>query len=238
MESKKAEHLNLDRNRSSILLVGLVCGTALTLMSFEYTQFELVQEKNLMGLSEDECTIWGTPPVMPVTLVTTPPAQHTESKSEEIIEEAEDAIQEVEDDNEDEFENKDFPTLPKVSSTLGGPTSTTIIDSITTMIPDPVFPDQMPEFPGGSEAMMEFLSNKIVYPEECRQNHIGGKTFIQFTVEMDGSITDIQVVKAKHHLLGKEAAKVVGEMPNWIPGMKDNKKVRVRFTLPVNFVLD
>lgn len=233
MESKKSDQANLEKNRSSIMLLGLVCGTALALMSFEYANYELKQEKNLMSSVDNEVDFWLEP--MYEVFKPAPPVQQEISHSEEVMVDPEPELSENELQEEDAQELLVFTPPGKVPIGIGGPPTITKIDSIPE---EPVFPDKMPEFPGGTVEMMNFLSSRIVYPESCKINGVHGKTFVQFTVEKDGSITDIAVVKSPHKLLTKEAAKVVGEMPNWIPGYKNNKKVRVRFTLPINFVLD
>jgi len=105
--------------------------------------------------------------------------------------------------------------------------------------PDEVFSfaEVMPEFEGGQQAFHEYLSKKLQYPAIAREAEIQGTVFISFTVETDGSITDVQVVRGVHRLLDEEAVRVISEMPPWQPGLQQNHPVRVRFTLPVSFRL-
>ena len=98
--------------------------------------------------------------------------------------------------------------------------------------------ENMPEFPGGSMAMMQYLSGNIKYPEEARDNNIQGRVIIQFIVEKDGSISNAKVVKSVHELLDSEALRCVSAMPAWTPGSHQGKPVRVRYTIPVNFTLN
>ena len=95
--------------------------------------------------------------------------------------------------------------------------------------------ENMPEFPGGSMAMMQYLSGNIKYPEEARDNNIQGRVVIQFVVEKDGSISNAEVVKSVHELLDSEALRCVSAMPAWTPGTQQGKPVRVRYTIPINF---
>lgn len=95
--------------------------------------------------------------------------------------------------------------------------------------------ENMPEFPGGNMAMMQYLSGNIKYPEEARDNNIQGRVVIQFVVEKDGSISDVKVVKSVHELLDSEALRCVSAMPAWTPGTQEGKPVRVSFTIPINF---
>ena len=80
--------------------------------------------------------------------------------------------------------------------------------------------EQMPQFPGGPQALFEYLSKNIKYP-----------------VERDGSITDVKVAKSVDPSLDKEAQRVVRSMPHWIPGKQNGSAVRVKYTVPVTFRL-
>ena len=97
--------------------------------------------------------------------------------------------------------------------------------------------EQMPTYPGGLEALNDYLMKHIKYPVIAEENGIQGKVIVTFVVEKDGSITDIVVVKSVDPALDKEAKRVVGTMPHWIPGKQNGSTVRVKFTLPVTFRL-
>ena len=92
-------------------------------------------------------------------------------------------------------------------------------------------------FPGGTAELMKYLQKNIKYPSICQEQGIQGRVIVQFVVEKDGSITDVQVIKAINPYLDKEAVRVVSTMPKWSPGKQRGKPVRVRFTLPVTFRL-
>ena len=98
--------------------------------------------------------------------------------------------------------------------------------------------EKAPAFPGGQKAMMEYLMKNIKYPAACQEAGIQGRVIVQFVVEKDGSIADVQVIKAVNPYLDKEAVRVVSTMPKWSPGKQRGKPVRVRFTLPVTFRLN
>ncbi|MDO5446721.1 MAG: energy transducer TonB [Prevotellaceae bacterium] len=97
--------------------------------------------------------------------------------------------------------------------------------------------EQMPDFPGGMSALMQYLSKHIKYPVVAEENGIQGRVIVTFVVEKNGSITDVQVVKSVDPSLDKEAVRVVKSMPNWIPGKQNGSAVRVKYTLPVTFRL-
>ena len=96
----------------------------------------------------------------------------------------------------------------------------------------------MPEFPGGTEALIKFLQDNVTYPQIAKENNIEGRVLCQFVVEKDGTITDIQVVRSGGDAsLDKEAVRVLRLMPKWKPGKQQGKPVRVKYTVPVNFKL-
>ncbi len=97
--------------------------------------------------------------------------------------------------------------------------------------------EDMPKFPGGYVAMLQYLQGNIRYPEEARDNNIQGRVLIQFIVEKDGSISNAEVVKSVHELLDAEAMRCISNMPAWKPGTNQGKAVRVTFTVPINFKL-
>lgn len=99
------------------------------------------------------------------------------------------------------------------------------------------YPEQMPEFPGGGDALDQFLKENLKYPEEAKNKQIQGKVYVGFVVEKDGSVTNIQIRKSAHPLLDAEAMRVVKLMPKWKPGSMRGKTVRTRYTLPVIFSL-
>ena len=97
--------------------------------------------------------------------------------------------------------------------------------------------EQMPSFPGGPSALMQYLSSNIKYPVVAEENGVQGRVVCTFVVERDGSITDVRVVKSVDPSLDKEAVRVVKSMPKWIPGKQNGSAVRVKYTVPVTFKL-
>ena len=95
--------------------------------------------------------------------------------------------------------------------------------------------EESASFPGGLEAMMEFLGRNTKYPDQALENGIQGRVYVQFVVYKDGSIKDVEVVNGSHEILNEEAVRVVKSMPKWVPGKQGGKSVNSRFTLPVKF---
>ena len=97
--------------------------------------------------------------------------------------------------------------------------------------------EDMPEYPGGNEALIQYLSSSIKYPESCKEEHIEGQVLITFVVEKTGRVSDVKVIKSVHPELDAEAKRVIEAMPDWKPGKQRGEEVRVQFTIPVTFNL-
>ena len=95
--------------------------------------------------------------------------------------------------------------------------------------------EQMPEFPGGMPAMIEFLQTNLNYPKDAKKQNVGGRILVMFVVEADGSISNVRVAKKVFPSLDAEALRVVKAMPKWNPGKEKGKPVRVNFTIPIVF---
>lgn len=97
--------------------------------------------------------------------------------------------------------------------------------------------EKMPEFPGGEQALMDFIGTNIKYPQNAIDRRIEGRVFVQFIVEPDGSVTNIKVARGIGGGCDEEAVRVVKMMPKWIPGEAFGEKVRVSYYLPINYKL-
>lgn len=91
--------------------------------------------------------------------------------------------------------------------------------------------DEMPIFPGGDEALRNFIANNIRYSE----NDKSGRVFVYFVVEKDGRIERASIARSVDPVLDAEALRVVKLMPKWKPGKNKGKPVRVSYTIPINF---
>lgn len=97
--------------------------------------------------------------------------------------------------------------------------------------------EEMPVYPGGMAAMMDFFNKNMKYPKEAFDAKQEGRVIAQFVVEKDGSITDAHIVKSVSPALDAEALRIVNAMPNWTPGRQNGKPVRVKYTVPISFKL-
>lgn len=98
--------------------------------------------------------------------------------------------------------------------------------------------EQMPEYPGGMRAGLEFMARNLRYPTKAQEAGKQGCVIVQFVVRKDGSLSDFKVLRPVAPWLDAEAIRVISTMPKWKPGMQDGKPVSVKFTLPVTFMLE
>jgi TonB family protein len=98
--------------------------------------------------------------------------------------------------------------------------------------------EEQPEFPGGSTELYKIIGERLEYPAKAREMGIEGRVFIQFIIDENGQVTDAKPVKGIGAGCDEAAAKVISELPAFIPGKQRGKNVKVRMVLPVVFTLD
>ncbi len=94
-----------------------------------------------------------------------------------------------------------------------------------------------PEFPGGEQTLRQLIADKMKYPKEAMEKSISGTVYLRFLIEKTGKVSIVEIQKGVHELLDNEAIRVIKELPYFIPGEQDGKKVNVWFSIPVAFKL-
>ncbi len=97
--------------------------------------------------------------------------------------------------------------------------------------------EQMPEFPGGQNALMAWLQKNLEYPEEAREQGLEGRVFVQFTVYATGVCGNFSILKSPSPILSNAALKTIKKMPKWKPGMQNGKPVNTMMRLPILYKL-
>ncbi len=228
MEIKKSEKADLEKGKSTALLIGFVVALSVLFVALEWTQRD--KKIDLSGIIAAEVTL--EEEMVPITLpekktVPPPPQSVTVAEIIEIVEddaEIEETTLASTDDQTEYIEIKEIANIA-------------VEEEPEEEAPFMVV-EKMPEFPGGQAALMQYLQKNIKYPAVCRENNIQGRVLIQFIVNRDGTIVEPEVVKSVNPYLDKEALRVISGMPKWTPGEQRGKPVRVKFTVPVNFKLN
>lgn len=229
MEVKKAPKANIETQKTTFLLMGMVVALAVLFVGFEWSSTISKLDETVIVqdvLAEEEIEITQREPEPPP-----PPPPPPEPELPEII----DVVEEKVENKIDLSSLEDDQSKAQIETYTPPPPPKPVEEEATEEIF--VVVEQQPEFPGGTGALMKFLGDNIKYPVIAQENGIQGRVITTFVVERDGSITDVQVVRGQDPSLDKEAVRVIKTMPKWKPGQQRGKPVRVRFTLPVQFRL-
>jgi periplasmic protein TonB len=224
MDTKKSSKADLESKRVLFIQLGLIITLAIVLVAFEWKTYDRVLtdlgERDVVEIPEEmvEITRQEQPPPPPE-----PPPQTTQFKIvEDDVEIEDDFIIDADVDMETEIEAYIPPVFEEE-----------VVEEEEIFI---VVEDQ-PEFPGGDEARIRFLSENIRYPQMARESGIQGIVFVTFVVETDGSITNVRVLRGIGGGCDEEAIRVIKSMPQWKPGRQRGRAVRVQFNMPIRFTL-
>lgn len=238
MEIKKTYKADLEHTKNTGLLLGYIFALALLFVAFEWTTREYIETEPVVYAASYASMEEEVPPVtQPIffTAAVAPPAD-----APQVAE-----ILDIVDDNTEITEEaiqSSEATTEAISGPVGhvsGPVATGPVATEEASDEGEVFQvvEQMPEFPGGMDALMLYLGKNIKYPASAQENGIQGRVIIEFTVNKDGSIVDPVVRKSLDPACDKESMRVIKAMPRWKPGKQRGKAVRVRYTVPVLFRL-
>lgn len=95
--------------------------------------------------------------------------------------------------------------------------------------------EEMPSFPGGEKALMQYIKDNTYYPEEMCEGAAQGRVMVGFVINEDGSISDVKVLRSLTPEFDEVAVKIVKGMPRWNPGKQNGKAVKTKYTVPVSF---
>lgn len=219
MEIKKNRNLNNENLRFPIVLMAFLFVGGLLLASFTYTTS---LERDFQGVVRESAT------EIAYSLEEKAPEIKQEAKEQEPTPPPQPVIVII----------PPSPNPPK--PTPPGPPTPPLPPPAPPIPPAPAieFPDVEAMFPGGAAALQNWINSNVIYPETSIVMEDQGRVFLSFVVEVDGSITGIQVVKELTKELDREAKRVARQMPNWIPGEVAGKRVRTRCSLPIVFTLE
>lgn len=228
MEVKKTENASLENKRLIFVELGFVFALVVVFLAFSYSSKEqtaAVLDAGPQEAIEEE--------IIPITQETPPPPPEQAkmpvlSDQIDIIEddiEVEDNILNLEDDDDLGVEIMDY---------VEGPEEETIEEEA---IPFQLV-EQKPSFKGGdANEFSKWVNQRLVYPEIAKENGVQGRVMLQFTVNADGTVSNVKVLRGVDPSLDKEAVRVVSSSPKWTPGKQRDRAVKVTYTFPVIFQL-
>ena len=225
METKKYEHRRMERKIPLFYMIGLNVALLLTILAFEVKTDPLepkIPDSN--GGSIFDSLIY-----IPATKFEPPKPKPTSYDINEVKEEI--AKTDV------KIDEPVIETDPINEGDIGD-----VFEGLPEIIDNPadepfIFVEEMPSYPGGWSKFYEFLSDNIKYPKQAQRIGIEGRVHLQFTIERDGSISDLIVVKGMEGGLNEEALRVMKLIPKFNPGKQRGKPVRVKQAISINFTL-
>jgi periplasmic protein TonB len=236
MEIKKSKKADLEGQKSTSMLLGYIFALGAMFAAFEWTTRDYKETEPVVYAAYASMEEEVPPVTQPIFQAAPPPPAETPQVAEIL-----DIV-----DNDEEIEEEEIQSTEDTNQAITGPSSAVSSGFTTGPIAtgevsdeEEIFQvvEQMPEFPGGMQKLLEYLGKNIHYPTMAQENGIQGRCIIEFVVNKDGSIVDPKVVKSLDPSCDKEAMRVVKSMPKWKPGLQRGKPVRVRYTVPVSFRL-
>ena len=230
MELKKSPKADLGNKKLLFLEIGLIISLGVTYLAFNYTTDDVAKstlEENQVAEEVEEVMITEpleTPPPPPVEVPEIAFSDQIDIVDDDI--EVEDIIIESEDDEDFEITIMDY--------------AAEVVEE--EVVEEEAIPFQLveekPSFQGGdANQFSKWVNQRLVYPEIAKENGVQGRVTLQFTVEKDGSITKVKVLRGVDPSLDKEAVRVVSSSPKWKPGKQRDRAVPVTYTFPVFFQL-
>ena len=229
MEIKKTEKASMENKRFLFTEIGMVIALLIVWGAFSYTS----REKKVATLEADQ-TVVEVEDMVPITEETPPPPEAAPkipilSDQIDIVDDnikVDDSMfQNIEDSNEG-FEIMDY-----IES---APEEETIEEEA---IPFQLV-EEKPSFNGGdANEFSKWVNSRLVYPEIAEENGVQGRVTLQFTVNADGTVSNVKVLRGVDSSLDKEAVRVVSSSPKWKPGKQRDRAVKVTYTFPVIFQL-
>ena len=222
MELKKNPKVDLRRYSGLFLEVGFVVAIGAVLLTLNYS----VNTKNTVVFGELKDVI-AEEGIVPITRqqATTPPPPPEVPKVAEVI-------NIVDDDTnlDDELEIEDIEANQETEIIVVKRQEEEEDDEIFIIV------EEIPEFPGGEAALHRFMIEHTKYPKNAKKNKVSGTVYVQFVINENGEIENVQIPSSVDPALDREAIRVVKSMPNWIPGKIRGKPVKALQTLWFDFV--
>jgi len=226
MEVKKTPKADLESKKTVFLQIGLVVVLSLVLVAFEWTSTDVNVD---FSLQEEDIEV--EEEIIPITRQeeVKPPPPPPPPAVADILNIVEDDVEldeelEIMDTEMSQDDIVDFSNMVFEEETRDEGEIFMIVE-------------EMPEFPGGNEALQKYLAQSVRYPVIAQENGIQGRVYIQFVINQNGEVTNATILRGVDPSLDREALRVVEAMPKWKPGKQRNRPVRVSYTVPINFVL-
>lgn len=227
MELKKNKKYELESKRPLFFGIGMIISLSLTILAFEWKSpiDPVVYEK---PVEEEPWFVMEEPKITKQDIPELPKPKAEKQVISDAVK-----IKEVE-ELTNVLETEDHKI--DIESTIDDIISD---EPVKVEIPEEPFivVEEMPEFPGGEQALLSFIAKNIKYPKPAKRMGIEGRVTVSFVIDQDGSITNIEVLRGIGAGCDEEAIRVLKLLPNFSPGKQRGVPVKVQMQLPVNFRL-
>ena len=228
MEVKKTPKANLENRRTLYGEIGLVVALLIV-----WGAFSMGSSEKKTSILQDDTQIVEVEDMVPITQETPPPPP--EAPKIPVLSDQIDIV------NDDIKVEDNFASLED-NANLGVEIMDYVEEVKEETVEEEAIPFQLeeekPSFQGGdANTFSKWVQSKLVYPEIAKENGVQGRVTLQFTVEKDGSVTNVKVLRGVDSSLDKEAVRVVQSSPKWKPGKQRDRTVKVTYTFPVMFQL-
>ncbi|WP_299578912.1 energy transducer TonB [uncultured Sunxiuqinia sp.] len=226
MKTKKTKKADLEGKRSLFLSIGLVLSLSFVLLAFSWKT--PVNQTDAFDQVD-----WGVPDDIVIPL--------TRPEKKEVLPPVQTVVEFTLVDNQTEIEDEHLEIFNSEITDEGIDVDALLANRKDDAYEDKTviynFVDEMPEFPGGKQALLNYIGKTVNYPVIAQENGIQGKVYVNFVVNADGQVGNVSVVRPVDPSLDKEAIRVVESMPRWKPGKQAGRAVRVFYHVPISFVL-
>ena len=225
MEEKKSPKANLENKKLMFTQIGMIIALLVTWLAFEHKSYDkreidpsLLRQPEVVEEEMVEITKQEEPKPQPVEV----PKQTTQL---EIV--------------QDDVETEDININADVQQdeVIEDYVAPEVVDE--EVVEQEIFQivEEMPSYPGGERALLEYVAKNIKYPQIARETGIQGRVFVGFVVEPDGSVSNVKILRGIGGGCDEEAMRVIKSLPKWKPGKQRGKAVRVSYQIPVVFKL-
>ena len=233
MEIKKSAKANLENKKLLFTEIGLIIALVVVYIAFDWSTSD-----KQVSVFEETAEVVEAEEMIPITQETPPPPPTAAPKIPILSDQIDIVDDEIQvDDNLFMNLEDDASMGVEIMDYVAEVAEETIIEEAVPF--DAISFEQRPTFNGGDarEEFPKWVYSQLEYPDVARENGISGRVFLQFTVEKDGTVTNVRVLRGVDPALDQEAIRVVQSSPKWTPAKQRDKAVRVSFSFPIVFQL-
>lgn len=236
MELRKTKKADVEQYRTMAFLIGVVVAMSLLFVALEFS-YSIVDDDTADDADDAFVEELEIQPVMPVQNMVALKEKSKEAQSDNIVA-AEENTAVPEEIAKDPSAGGDDEDAGKEE--VQDKTPETALSPIAVDKDNPLnfhVMEELPQFPGGAVEMMKWLTKNLIYPESAQHRKKQGRVVVQFDINTNGKVSDIKVIKSVDPQLDREALRVIRMMPDWKPGVQNDKPCRTRVVIPVWFRL-